>query len=117
VRVAYHSSCHLGHAQGITRQPRDLLRAIPGLELVEIPAGDECCGSAGIYNLVQPEAADEIGRRKAANVLATRAPVVAAANPGCTLHIQKMLRERGAAVEAAHPIEILDASIRAGKRG
>jgi glycolate oxidase iron-sulfur subunit len=117
VRVAYHSSCHLGHAQGITRQPRDLLRAIPGLELVEIPSGDECCGSAGIYNLVQPEAADEIGRRKAANVLATRAPVVAAANPGCTLHIQKMLRERGAAVEAAHPIEILDASIRAGKRG
>jgi glycolate oxidase iron-sulfur subunit len=117
VRVAYHSSCHLGHAQGITRQPRDLLRAIPGLDLVEIPAGDECCGSAGIYNLVQPEAADEIGRRKAANVLATRAPVVAAANPGCTLHIQKMLRERGAAVEAAHPIEILDASIRAAKRG
>jgi len=117
VRVAYHSSCHLGHAQGITRQPRDLLRAVPGLDLVEIPSGDECCGSAGIYNLVQPEAADEIGRRKAANVLATRAPVVAAANPGCTLHIQKMLRERGAWVEAAHPIEILDASIRAAKRG
>jgi glycolate oxidase iron-sulfur subunit len=116
-RVAYHSSCHLGHAQGITRQPRELLRAIPGLELVEIPAGEECCGSAGIYNLVQPEAADEIGRRKADAVLATGAPVVAAANPGCTLHIQKMLRERGASVAAAHPIEILDASIQAGRRG
>jgi glycolate oxidase iron-sulfur subunit len=115
-RVAYHSSCHLGHAQGITRQPRDLLRAIPGLELVEIASGEECCGSAGIYNLVEPEAADEIGRRKADAVLATGAPVVAAANPGCTLHIQKMLRERGAAVEAAHPVEILDASIRAARR-
>jgi glycolate oxidase iron-sulfur subunit len=117
VRVAYHSSCHLGHAQGITRQPRELLRAVPGLDLVEIPSGDECCGSAGIYNLVQAESADEIGRRKAAAVLATGAPVVAAANPGCTLHIQKMLRERGEAVEAAHPVEILDASIRAGRLG
>ena len=115
-RVAYHSSCHLGHAQGITRQPRELLRAIPELELVEIASGDECCGSAGIYNLVEPESAAEIGRRKAENVLATGAPLVAAANPGCTLHIQRVLRERGAAVRAAHPIEILDASIRAARR-
>jgi len=115
-RVAYHSSCHLGHAQGITRQPRELLRAIPELELVEVASGDECCGSAGIYNLVEPASADEIGRRKADNVLATGAPVVAAANPGCTLHIQKMLRERGAAVRAAHPVEILDASIQAARR-
>jgi glycolate oxidase iron-sulfur subunit len=114
-KVAYHSSCHLGHAQGVTRQPRDLLRAIPGLELVEIANGDECCGSAGIYNLVEPEAADEIGSRKAASVLATGAPIVAAANPGCALHIQKMLRQRGASVEAAHPVEILDASIRAAR--
>jgi glycolate oxidase iron-sulfur subunit len=114
-RVAYHSSCHLGHAQGISRQPRDLLRAIPGLELVEIANGDECCGSAGIYNLVEPESANEIGARKAESVLASKAPIVAAANPGCTLHIQKLLRERGAAVEAAHPIEILDASIRAAR--
>lgn len=115
-RVAYHSSCHLGHAQGITRQPRELLRSIPELELVEIASGDECCGSAGIYNVVEPGSADEIGRRKADNVLATGAPVVAAANPGCSLHIQKMLRERGADVRAAHPVEILDASIRAGRR-
>jgi glycolate oxidase iron-sulfur subunit len=115
-RVAYHSSCHLGHAQGITRQPRELLRAIPELELVEVASGDECCGSAGIYNLVEPASADEIGRRKADNVLATGARVVAAANPGCTLHIQKMLRERGAAVRAAHPVEILDASIQAARK-
>jgi len=116
-RVAYHSACHLGHAQGIARQPRDLLRAVPGLELVEIASGDECCGSAGIYNLTEPASADEIGRRKAENVLATGAPMVAAANPGCSLQIQRLLRERGATVQAAHPIEILDESIRAARGG
>jgi len=114
-KVAYHSACHLGHAQGITRQPRDLLRAVPGLELVEIASGDDCCGSAGIYNLTEPASADEIGRRKAENVLATGAPMVAAANPGCALQIQRLLRERGASVQAAHPVEILDESIRAGR--
>jgi len=114
--VAYHASCHLAHAQGIHAPPRDLLRAVPGLTLVEIAQGETCCGSAGIYNLVEPEAADELGRKKAENVLATGASVVAAANPGCSLHIQKMLRERGASVIAAHPVEILDASIRAGER-
>ncbi len=116
-RVAYHASCHLAHAQGIHAPPRELLKAIPGLVLVEIPSPETCCGSAGIYNLVQPEAADELGRKKAANVLATGAGVVAAANPGCTLHIQKMLRERGADVEAAHPVELIDRSIRAARRG
>ena len=115
-KVAYHASCHLAHAQGIHAAPRDLRRAIPGLTLVEIPAGETCCGSAGIYNLVEPEAADELGRRKADNVLATGAGVVAAANPGCSLHIQKMLRERGAEVAALHPVELLDLSIRAGER-
>lgn len=115
-RVAYHSACHLGHAQGLTREPRELLRAVPGLELVEVPAGDECCGSAGVYNLVEPEAADEIGRRKAAHVASTGAALLAAANPGCALHIQKLLRESGTAIEARHPIEILDASIQAARR-
>jgi glycolate oxidase iron-sulfur subunit len=114
-RVAYHSACHLGHAQGLTREPRELLRAVRGLELMEIPAGEECCGSAGVYNLVEPEAAEEIGRRKAANVVATGASVLAAANPGCALHINRMLRERGAAITARHPIEILDASIQAAR--
>jgi glycolate oxidase iron-sulfur subunit len=111
-RVAYHSPCHLGHAQRITAPPRALLRAIPGLELVEIPDGDQCCGSAGIYNLVQPASADQIGARKAEAVLSTGARFLASANPGCTLHIQRQLRERGATVRAAQPIEILDASIR-----
>jgi len=110
-RVAYHSPCHLGHAQGIQEPPRALLRAIPGLELVEVPEADQCCGSAGIYNLVQVEEANEIGRRKVEQVLSTRAALLASANPGCTLHIQRLLSERGEALPAAHPIEILDASI------
>ena len=111
-KVAYHSPCHLGHAQRITAPPRALLRAIPGQELVEIAEGDQCCGSAGIYNLVQPASAGQIGARKAAAVLATGASWLASANPGCTLHIQRQLREKGATIEAAQPIEILDASIR-----
>jgi glycolate oxidase iron-sulfur subunit len=109
--VAYHSSCHLGHAQRITEPPRALLRGIPELTLVEVPDADQCCGSAGVYNLFQVESSVEIGRRKADNVLATRADLLASANPGCTLHIQRMLRERGVTLRAAHPIEILDWSI------
>jgi glycolate oxidase iron-sulfur subunit len=111
-RVAYHSPCHLGHAQRISAPPRALLRAIPGLELVEVADGEQCCGSAGIYNLVEPESAELIGGRKAAAVMATGAQWLASGNPGCTLHIQRMLRERGARIQAAQPIEILDASLR-----
>jgi glycolate oxidase iron-sulfur subunit len=111
-RVAYHSPCHLGHAQRIVDAPRALLRAIPGLELVEVPDGEQCCGSAGIYNIVQPRSADEIGRRKAAAVVSTKATLIASANPGCSLQIRRMLEEVGAPdVEAAHPVEILDRSI------
>jgi glycolate oxidase iron-sulfur subunit len=112
LRVAYHDACHLAHAQGIREEPRTLLRGIPGLELLEIPEGDQCCGSAGIYNLTEPASADEIGARKADNVLSTRPDLIASANPGCTLQIQKILRERGIELSAAHPIEILDASLR-----
>ena len=111
-RVAYHDSCHLAHAQRVRAEPRRLLRGIPNLELVEIPDGEQCCGSAGIYNLVEPESADEIGARKVENVLKTKPDLLASANPGCTLQIQKILRERGLELRAAHPIEILDASIR-----
>ena len=80
--------------------------------LVEVPDGEQCCGSAGIYNLVEPGSADEIGRRKAEAVLSTKATLVASANPGCSLQIRRMLEERGAAIEAAHPIEILDRALR-----
>jgi glycolate oxidase iron-sulfur subunit len=111
-RVAYHSSCHLGHAQRIQEAPRALLRAIPGLELLEVPDPDQCCGSAGVYNLFQVESSVQIGRRKAESVLSTGADLLASANPGCTLHIQRMLRERGQQLAAAHPIEIVDWSIR-----
>src|SRR5260370_17812198 len=110
-RVAMHDACHLQHAQRIVAHPRQLLPRIPGLTLLEVPDGGQCCGSAGIYNLVQPESADEIGARKVDNVLSTGADLLASRNPGCPLQIQKLMRERGQSLPAAHPIEILDASI------
>ncbi len=110
-RVAYHDACHLAHAQNIRSAPRALLQAIPGLELLEIPQGDQCCGSAGTYNLFEPASAIEIGERKVTNVLSTRPDLLASANPGCTIQIQSLLRGRNVELRAAHPIEILDASI------
>lgn len=111
LRVAYHDACHLAHAQRVRVQPRDLLRTIPGLELLEIPDGDQCCGSAGTYNLFQPESAHEVGVRKVDNVQSVAPDVVASANPGCTLQMQSILRERGVTLRAAHPVELLDAAI------
>ncbi|HTD32671.1 MAG TPA: heterodisulfide reductase-related iron-sulfur binding cluster [Candidatus Elarobacter sp.] len=110
-RVAYHDACHLAHAQRVRSEPRALLRTIPGLELLEIPEGDQCCGSAGTYNLFQPEAAAEIGGRKVDNVLRVAPDMVASANPGCTLQMQSILRGRGIELRAAHPIELLDTAI------
>ena len=111
LRVAYHDACHLAHAQRVRAQPRALLQTIPQLELVEIPDGDQCCGSAGVYNLFEPESAREIGERKVDNVLAVAPDVLASANPGCTLQIRSLLRKRGKTLLAAHPMEILDAAI------
>jgi glycolate oxidase iron-sulfur subunit len=110
-QIAYHDACHLAHAQRVRAEPRALLRGIPGLEVLEIPDGEQCCGSAGTYNLFEPESAREIGLRKIENVLATGTHIVASANPGCTLQMQSLLRERGVALRALHPIEILDLSI------
>ena len=112
LRIAMHDPCHLVHAQRIRAQPRALLSGIPGAVLVEVADSEQCCGSAGIYNLIQPESADEIGARKADNVLATGAQLIASANPGCTMQIGKILQQRGKSIPAAHPIEILDASLR-----
>jgi glycolate oxidase iron-sulfur subunit len=112
VTAAYHDACHLAHAQGITRQPRELLRAIPDLTLVELPDAGTCCGSAGVYNLLQPEAASELGGRKAEAVIAAGAPLLISANPGCSLQIASALAARGEHVAVAHTAEILDASIR-----
>jgi glycolate oxidase iron-sulfur subunit len=111
LRVAYHDACHLAHAQRIRSEPRALLRSIPELTLLEIPDGDQCCGSAGTYNLFAPASAHEIGERKVDNVARVAPDLLASANPGCTLQIQSILRERGTSLRAAHPIEILDAAI------
>jgi glycolate oxidase iron-sulfur subunit len=113
VTAVYHDACHLANAQRIRQQPRDLLRAIPGLEVAEVGDGGTCCGSAGVYNLLQPEAARELGERKAAAVRATGAPLVVSANPGCSLQIAAALAGDGGHVPAmAHIAQVLDASIR-----
>jgi glycolate oxidase iron-sulfur subunit len=111
-KVAYHDACHLAHAQGIRAEPRDLLRAIPGIELVELAEPDICCGSAGIYNLVQPEPARALGDRKAAHVVRAAPDLIATGNPGCTLQIGAACARQGFDRPIVHPIEILDASIR-----
>jgi glycolate oxidase iron-sulfur subunit len=112
LRVAYHDSCHLQHAQGVRSQPRALLSAIPGLELAEIPESAICCGSAGIYNLVQPEAAKELGDRKAQLIAPLKTGVVATGNPGCILQIQSSLARQGQKTPVVHFIQLLDASLR-----
>jgi glycolate oxidase iron-sulfur subunit len=112
VRVAYQDACHLGHAQGIRDAPREVLRSIPGLELAEPAEQAICCGSAGIYNLVQPGPAAELGGRKAANVAATGADLYASANPGCLVQVSTYLRRTGRPLPALHPVELLDASLR-----
>jgi glycolate oxidase iron-sulfur subunit len=114
LRVAYHDACHLAHAQGVRVQPRDLLRSIPELELLEVPVErDLCCGSAGVYNLLQPEAASELGARKAHHLLDTGAEAIAAANPGCAAQLDLHLRELGHPLPIYHPVELLWRSIKA----
>jgi glycolate oxidase iron-sulfur subunit len=111
-RVAYHDACHLAHAQGVRAQPRAVLRRIPGLDLVDITESDVCCGSAGIYNLIAPKAADDLGNRKAANIAASGADLLTAGNGGCLLQIQAALRRVGYPLPVVHPVELVDASIR-----
>ena len=113
MRIAYHDACHLRHAQGIHQQPRQLLAGIPGLEVAEIAEASLCCGSAGVYNLLEPDAAQQLGDRKVDNVIATHATAVVSANPGCLLQIMSGLRRRGEKeLPALHMVELLDASIR-----
>jgi glycolate oxidase iron-sulfur subunit len=110
-RVAYHDACHLAHAQGVRSAPRALLATIPGIELMTPAESDICCGSAGIYNIVQPKPAAELGARKAANLDALAPDIVATGNPGCTLQIAAAARARGAKWDVVHPIELLDRAI------
>jgi glycolate oxidase iron-sulfur subunit len=114
-KVAYHDACHLAHAQGLRAGPRALLAAIPGVEVVTPEESEICCGSAGIYNLVQPEPAAALGARKAAHLAALAPDIVATGNPGCTLQIAAAGRAAGCAWTVMHPIEIIDASIRGTK--
>lgn len=110
-RVAYHDACHLAHGQQVRTQPRQLLQGIPGLELVSPAESEMCCGSAGIYNLVQPGTAIALGRRKVEQIAAVTPEIVATGNPGCTLQIAAAARDRGHRWSVVHPIELLDASI------
>ena len=112
VTVAYHDACHLAHAQGVRTPPRELLRAVPGVEVREIAEGSICCGSAGVWNLINPGPARELGDRKAQNVAATGATLLVTANPGCLLQVTDALRRSGTSIATAHTVEVLDASIR-----
>ena len=110
--VTYHDACHLAHGQRIRSQPRDLLKRIPGLRLVELRESDLCCGSAGVYNLLEPGIADELGRRKVECIRATGASIVTAGNPGCLMQIARHCRAEGLDVEIAHPVSLLARALR-----
>jgi len=114
LKVAYHDACHLQHAQRVKTAPRRVLQTIPGVEIHEIPESDICCGSAGIYNMLEPDAAAALRDRKAANVLKTGADIVVSGNPGCMMQIASGLRGK---MPSRHLIELVDASIRNGTLG
>jgi glycolate oxidase iron-sulfur subunit len=112
LKVAYHDSCHLQHAQAVRTQPRAVLGKIPGLQILEPAEAALCCGSAGIYNLVRPGPAGELGERKVRNVLATNPDIVASGNPGCLLQLRAGLGASGSGLRVVHMVELVDASIR-----
>ena len=113
--IVYQDACHLLHGQKISLQPRQLLRKISGVKLKEPIDAALCCGSAGVYNMLQPEVADELGQQKVDNLLNTGAELIASANPGCSLQIKKHLELKGKEITLMHPIELLDLSIRGVK--
>jgi glycolate oxidase iron-sulfur subunit len=112
LRLAYHDACHLAHAQRVTSQPRQLLGAIEGVELLELAEGELCCGSAGTYNLEHPGVAGELGRRKAEHVRASQAQVVATGNIGCMTQLRTHLEARGASIVVQHTMQVLDQAYR-----
>ncbi|HEY3915658.1 MAG TPA: (Fe-S)-binding protein [Verrucomicrobiae bacterium] len=114
--VTYHEACHLCHGQKITAQPRQLLRAIPNLTLKELPESSWCCGSAGVYNLIQPEMANQLLDRKLKHIASTQAEVVATGNPGCLAHMANGIRRENLPVRLVHPITLLAEAYRAGDR-
>lgn len=116
IRAAYHDACHLQHAQRVRAQPRRVLQGIPGVEVREIAEPEICCGSAGIYNLLSPQAANELRDRKVKNILATGADVVLSGNPGCLLQIATGLEAAGRSIPTMHVVEVVDRAIQEGKR-
>lgn len=106
-RVTYHDACHLAHGQNVREQPRALLRAIPGLQILELNESDWCCGSAGTYNLTEPEMARRLLNRKVTNIKTTDADVVVAGNPGCLMQIRTGLQQQGLPIKAVHTIDLL----------
>jgi glycolate oxidase iron-sulfur subunit len=116
LKAAYHDACHLQHAQGVRAQPRRLLQAIPGVEVREIGESEICCGSAGIYNLLEPGPATELRDRKVRNILKTDAEAIVSSNPGCLLQIATGLDAAGRPLRIMHLVEVIDQSIREGQR-
>jgi glycolate oxidase iron-sulfur subunit len=112
-KVTYQDSCHLVHAQRVSKAPRELLRSIPGLELVEMTAPDRCCGSAGIYNLTQTEMSRRVLDDKMLDVMSTHCDVISTANPGCMLQLDLGVRLNGGAQEVVHVVDLLDRAYRA----
>jgi glycolate oxidase iron-sulfur subunit len=110
-RVAYHDACHLGHAQGVRAEPRAVLQTIPGIELVPLAEPDVCCGSAGIFNLVQPDLAGALGQRKAAHIADAGVEMVVTSNPGCILQIRAAMGTAGHSPQVIHVVELLDRAI------
>ena len=116
-RIAYHDACHLAHAQNVRREPRELLRSIPGVELTELADAHLCCGSAGSYNLDQPVIAASLGEKKARAVLATGAEIVASGNIGCLTQLRLHLAKLGSKVTVRHTMQILRDAYGAGENG
>jgi glycolate oxidase iron-sulfur subunit len=117
LRVTYHDPCHLAHGQRVRSEPRALLRAVPGLEVVELGEAEMCCGSAGSYNLTEPEMARRLLERKMRHVAATGAQAVVTANPGCILQLAAGVRARGLPMDVLHVVELLDRAYAAAERG
>ena len=115
-RVTYADSCHLRHAQKVVNQPRDLLQSVPGIELVELKQPDQCCGSAGVYNIVQAEAANAILDKKMSGIAATGAEIIVPTNPGCHMQLQYGVRKARLPMRVVHLVEILDQSYRQGAK-
>ena len=113
-RATYHDACHLVHAQGVRDAPRELLSRVPGLELLELPESEICCGAAGSYNLTEPEMSDALVSRKVAHIQGTGAEVVITGNAGCSLQLQAALKQLDRRVRVVHPVDVLDLSYRGG---